>query len=222
MPDLYQPMFDEPADVGWAYISAVMVLPRGNLATHEAAAVHYLYQMVDFEDASSVSVEGALTVAKAMRDAPRVEKLARREAFGLLAGFILITILRAAEHGHAQFGSVGRVLRCASQVFRQNGIARGASVENLGIVWREYRSVSHLWAGLAYATNPEVSQEGLLQCLAFAEEFRRRGEAYRHPHRPQKLLNSSEMWKAPNGLPLPAVNLLLPPLSEDELGLLKI
>jgi hypothetical protein len=199
-----------------------MMSPGDGLEEHVSTVIAVVNQMIDFEaSAADTSIELALRVAKFLRDGPRLNEKACRwaDAHGALVRTILRTVLRAAEHGYSEFASVGAVLRCISREFQALGIARG--MESLEAHWRKYRSVSHLWAAMDEFTFTDLSQAALLQFLARAEDLRHRGEAYKHPQASAPILDRRLTWKVPNGLPLPPATVSLPPLSDDELDVLK-
>jgi hypothetical protein len=225
LPDLYQPYLSGPLPEGpWTYVCAVMLSPRDDLAAHISTAIAMLSKMIDFKATPvDTPVETALRAAESLRDGPRLDErvVLRAELRGAVARVVLTNVLRAAEHGHSEFASVNVVLRWMSRELQRLGIARGAGIENLEKYWREYRCVAHLWAAVDELTGRELSQTALFQFLARAEELRRRGEAYTPPHGRETLLDAKVTWKVPDGVLLPAAAASLPPLSDEELRLLK-
>jgi hypothetical protein len=88
-----------------------------------------------------------------------------------------------------------------------------------------YRSVAHLWAAWVL-----LEIEGMLEVdgsiemdplLAVAEDMCQFGESFMMPRRREPILTPSEIWKVPNDMNLPDIQLRMPPLAPSVLKALE-
>ncbi len=105
-----------------------------------------------------------------------------------------------------------------------------ANVRDIQKAWKAFKSVSHLWAaawllrqqpGITGAEEAFSTPETLPLFLAVAEDMRQFAETFSQPRAHKPLLNPGDAWEVPSDLSLPAVEIKMPPLSEEALETLR-
>lgn len=127
---------------------------------------------------------------------------------GQFAAWALCHVLQAVADGRPEMASITR----ATDVAAAKPGAR--SRETLDKAWKAYSGVAHLWlayfAGLAGNFNSCTDRHGdwnlLLYWLAFAEDLRRQGEAWRPQHAKNPVLDPAKSWRVPADFELPSIN----------------
>lgn len=133
---------------------------------------------------------------------------------GPMSGIILLHVLSRRATGDQRV-SVKSTCEAIAQAC-QNRVS-GAQHRELRATWKQYSSVSHLWATMG-RLEPEwqkvmSSREKLLAWLSHAEGLRRYGvtcELWRSPNR-HMLLDPEQTWRLLPTEPLPAVSIYISP-----------
>ena len=141
----------------------------------------------------------------------------RNSVPGVLAGQILVFILACSQQA-PELASLGVARRVV--VHR---LPRGKSRAWLTQMWQRFMPVAHLWAAKEAA--PDVWRAAnedpaeFAAWLGFAEELRRRGEAWTPLRSRVPILNPKRTWKAPKGFAMPPVEIGLPVLPPEMLAM---
>ena len=146
---------------------------------------------------------------------------------GLAAGAVLATVRIIVEKYPEHDASLNKAFAVLEDEFkrkRQNRRdAPPANKRGLQKAWKDFQSVSSLWAATWLFANEMGSLEEVTEALstpnalpvflATAENMRDFGEAFQLPKTKNRLLSAETMWRIPKDLPLPQVEVSLPPLS---------
>jgi hypothetical protein len=135
---------------------------------------------------------------------------------GFIAGIMLTqAIASAAEGRKSRHNSLSATIKELSNRFE------GHSPQTInGVVWPEFKKVSHYWAAYIAAAFPESSRNRPFPCtieklprfLAIAEEFRRLGETTHSWKSPEPtILRPGECVRLPPDFRLPKVTLVPQP-----------
>ena len=203
------------------YVNAVMLLP--NDARERGALLHA--SLAATLPASPVRDDERMDLAlvKYLLAAPKPEQvLSLRRLKTILyktefSGLVLQTVLRAAAHDYRDIASVSAVLRgFATQTARK--------LETMEEDWHAYSRVSHLWLALDLYLGGDLNRCAadrrlLLRLLAYAEELRKRGEAWVPKRGSTPILDAAHTWKVPAAFELPPVQLSFEPPTPHELKL---
>jgi hypothetical protein len=175
---------------------------------------------------------------------PSSEEMSKRDAHagsrGIVAGDVLLHIVQLEKHGYG--GSVNKAVHLLEHIYKQSTTSHGQSVPcnrtSIRNTWAIYKCVAHLWAAERVVADSFFSEKGLSQepatfltrefqeytfsqCyndlptfLAMAEAFRQFG--IHHVPRSQKvpILPPDETWSCMGTIPLPAIEIPVPPLTE--------
>jgi hypothetical protein len=215
--DWLQPLPAPPASY---FINAVMLFPNDE-ETREA----YLQSEFAADVARSVQNRGSIsgTIAHWLREAPREQDVISERRLnsicgsGQFAAWALCYVLQAVADGRPKMASIARAIDVAAA--KPGARAR----ETLDKDWKAYSSVAHLWlaffAGLAGDFNPWGDLQGdwelLLYWLAFAEDLRRQGEAWKPQRAKTPVLDPAKTWRVPADFELPTINMRLRMYSAD-------
>jgi hypothetical protein len=133
---------------------------------------------------------------------------------GVIAGIMLTQAIASAAGGRkSKHNSLTATIKVLSNRFRGD---RYSPQTINGVVWPEFKKVSHYWAAYLFAGHSEPSRhppwpctiEKLPRFLAIAEEFRRLGETTHTWKSPKKaILRQGECVRLPLDFQLPKVTL---------------
>lgn len=229
---------DQPDGLELPRLLAVMLFPEDQTRREEFLA--WAREQANLYDAK------AATQAPLYRALDQLKKYFIQRGLpvkaGELAGHILITLRRLAEH-HADLGATlthakNVVSRCVVSARSFDGRPVASSPRTLHAAWASHRNVAHLWAGhglLAEQRYRIASRDGRVvtadKCqpifdelpllLALAESMRAFGEGHDLDDRSRQTrapaLDPSATWRCPAEFVLPEIDLMLPSFSPVEL-----
>ena len=184
----------------------------------------------------------------AIRRHPIKEELRLAGQRGAMAGDLLLYILRLEKHGFG--GSYNRASKLLQRIYADSTTPDGNSVprsrETINRAWMTYKPVAHLWAAWRVVTDAFFHEQGIPPTsagfcteafaedqnrwfgndfpsfLALAEFFREFGVSHISAHQrdPKPTLPPNETWSCRGRIPLPAIQQVIPPLTEREQAIL--
>jgi hypothetical protein len=123
---------------------------------------------------------------------------------GLIAGNILIAAIqgRAKNGGQIKLGEINKKL---TSLFASR---RGDNSSFVNTIWKQYRSVSHLWAAHIKYTESGVDRlvfpcdvKDVIKFLWLSEEWRKRGELTKTaPRAPSTILRAGDAVRVPEAM----------------------
>jgi len=152
---------------------------------------------------------------------------------GFTAGLVLIKILQLDKH-HEDGGSVNKAFYLVEKQYEGKDFSR--SSKTIKNVWKDYKTVSHLWAA-AYCLLHEFDKKNefmviewlesdipnnLLQLLQYAEYFRNFGENhFSNKATKTPTLDPQKSWVFPEKFPIQEQSLKVPKLQNLEIEALE-
>jgi hypothetical protein len=143
---------------------------------------------------------------------------------GKIAGGVLVLIKQMRDHGGEE--STNKAVYLLEHWVKDAGIVSDVSTLESEIwkYWKQFRSVAHLWAdfylhacgGILHWRTSYSSRDNLLAFLARADYFRRFGVNHSVKRSLTPVLPPEDLWTVPDDVPLPTIEVDVPPLTEKQ------
>ena len=149
---------------------------------------------------------------------------------GMVAGEILILLKQMVDakiENVSKRKAVDLILILRGKQLKKEGM-RAVNRDAFQNIWKEYRTVAHLWATNFlldtndYPANYTLdSDTGVIGFLNIAEEFRKFSTSFIPYQDKSPLITEKETWCGPKNLPYQSLPVNPPPLSQEQLNVLE-
>lgn len=188
-------------------LTGIMLFPN-SVADRRKLAMSYAYDFskpyIDAGIAKVADPKRFERYARMHKSAPEIiEQAAKETGYDpTLAGAILLLTVGTDR----KVASVNLTILSLDQAYKNNKATSRRKLEGL---WQKYRTVAHFWTAHQVWVAPEVMPDmkrlpgfpchptQVMQFLALAEYFRRKGEGFRSPHSKEGscLLDKNRTWR---------------------------